>query len=36
MFWGGIIIGLVGGFLLGMVVSSNAYEKGKKDQMEAS
>ena len=36
MFWGGIAIGLIGGFLISMVVSGNAYEKGKKDQMEVS
>lgn len=34
MFLGGIIIGFVGGLLLGMVVSGNAYEKGKKDEYE--
>ena len=27
----GIVIGLIGGLLLGMVVSGNAYEKGKED-----
>lgn len=31
MFWGGIIIGLIAGFLLSMVVSGKAYEKGKVD-----
>ena len=30
----GIAIGLIGGLLLGMVVSGNAYEKGRKAEKE--
>ncbi len=31
MFWGGIIIGLLAGFLISMIVSGKAYDKRKED-----